>query len=278
MSKKPYVLCIMDGFGKNPSQHGNAIAMAKKPNLDKLMAECPYTYIGASGMDVGLPDGQMGNSEVGHTNMGAGRVVYQDLTRISKAFADGEAYKNEVLVGAMENAKDKALHLMGLVSPGGVHSHITHLYNLLEMAKEQGVSKVYVHAFLDGRDVPPASAAEDLEQLQAKMNELGVGKIASVMGRFYAMDRDNIWDRVEKAYAAMVYGEGVQATDAVAAVRASYETVDEDGKHLTDEFVLPTVVGNEGRVHSGESVIFFNFRPDRAREITRAFVDGIHRL
>ena len=273
MSKKPYVLCIMDGFGKNPSQHGNAIAMAKKPNLDKLMAECPYTYIGASGMDVGLPDGQMGNSEVGHTNMGAGRVVYQDLTRISKAFADGEAYKNEVLVGAMENAKDKALHLMGLVSPGGVHSHMTHLYNLLEMAKEQGVSKVYVHAFLDGRDVPPASAAEDLEQLQAKMNELGVGKIASVMGRFYAMDRDNIWDRVEKAYAAMVYGEGVQATDAVAAVRASYETVDEDGKHLTDEFVLPTVVGNEGRVQSGESVIFFNFRPDRAREITRAFVD-----
>ena len=273
MSKKPYVLCIMDGFGKNPSQHGNAIAMAKKPNLDKLMAECPYTYIGASGMDVGLPDGQMGNSEVGHTNMGAGRVVYQDLTRISKAFADGEAYKNEVLVGAMENAKDKALHLMGLVSPGGVHSHMTHLYNLLEMAKEQGVSKVYVHAFLDGRDVPPASAAEDLEQLQAKMNELGVGKIASVMGRFYAMDRDNIWDRVEKAYAAMVYGEGVQATDAVAAVRASYETVDEDGKHLTDEFVLPTVVGNEGRVHSGESVIFFNFRPDRAREMTRAFCD-----
>ena len=208
MSKKPYVLCIMDGFGKNPSQHGNAIAMAKKPNLDKLMAECPYTYIGASGMDVGLPDGQMGNSEVGHTNMGAGRVVYQDLTRISKAFADGEAYKNAVLVGAMENAKDKALHLMGLVSPGGVHSHMTHLYNLLEMAKEQGVSKVYVHAFLDGRDVPPASAAEYLEQLQAKMNELGVGKIASVMGRFYAMDRDNIWDRVEKAYAAMVYGEG----------------------------------------------------------------------
>ena len=243
MSKKPYVLCIMDGFGKNPSDHGNAIAMAKKPNLDKLMAECPYTYIGASGMDVGLPDGQMGNSEVGHTNMGAGRVVYQDLTRISKAFADGEAYKNAVLVGAME------------------------------MAKEQGVSKVYVHAFLDGRDVPPASAAEDLEQLQAKMNELGVGKIASVMGRFYAMDRDNIWDRVEKAYAAMVYGEGVQATDAVAAVRASYETVDEDGKHLTDEFVLPTVVGDEGRVQSGDSVIFFNFRPDRAREITRAFVD-----
>ena len=274
MSKKPVLLCIMDGFGWTPNEtYGNAVVAAKKPFLDSLMAKYPMTTIDASGMAVGLPDGQMGNSEVGHTNMGAGRVVYQDLTRISKAFADGEAYKNEVLVGAMENAKDKALHLMGLVSPGGVHSHMTHLYNLLEMAKEQGVSKVYVHAFLDGRDVPPASAAEDLEQLQAKMNELGVGKIASVMGRFYAMDRDNIWDRVEKAYAAMVYGEGVQATDAVAAVRASYETVDEDGKHLTDEFVLPTVVGNEGRVQSGESVIFFNFRPDRAREITRAFVD-----
>ena len=267
MSKKPYVLCIMDGFGNNPSQHGNAIAMAKKPNLDKLMAECPYTYIGASGMDVGLPDGQMGNSEVGHTNMGAGRVVYQDLTRISKAFADGEAYKNEVLVGAMENAKGKALHLMGLVSPGGVHSHITHLYNLLEMAKEQGVSKVYVHAFLDGRDVPPASAAEDLEQLQAKMNELGVGKIASVMGRFYAMDRDNIWDRVEKAYAAMVYGEGRRSDDPVAAVAESY------ANNITDEFMEPVVVDGDGTISDNDSIIFFNYRPDRAREITRAIVD-----
>ena len=273
MNKTPTTLIIMDGFGLSNDTVGNAVRAANTPVLDGLFAEYAHTTLQASGLDVGLPAGQMGNSEVGHTNMGAGRVVYQDLTRISKAFADGEAYKNEVLVGAMENAKGKALHLMGLVSPGGVHSHMTHLYNLLEMAKEQGVSKVYVHAFLDGRDVPPASAAEDLEQLQAKMNELGVGKIASVMGRFYAMDRDNIWDRVEKAYAAMVYGEGVQATDAVAAVRASYETVDEDGKHLTDEFVLPTVVGNEGRVHSGESVIFFNFRPDRAREITRAFVD-----
>lgn len=271
--KKTVVLCIMDGFGKNPSAHGNAIAMANKPNLDKLMAECPMTYIGASGMDVGLPDGQMGNSEVGHTNMGAGRVVYQPLTRITKAFADGEAAQNPALTGAMENAKQHALHLIGLVSPGGVHSHTDHLYGLLEMAKKSGVKNVFVHALLDGRDVPPASAAEYLAQLEEKMREIGVGKIASVMGRFYAMDRDNIWERVEKAYAAMVYGEGIQADHAVEAVRASYETVDEDGKHLTDEFVLPTVIGSDGRIQAEDSVIFFNFRPDRAREITRAFVD-----
>ena len=272
--KKPVVLCIMDGYGKNDSEYGNAIAMAKKPNLDRLAAECPMTYIGASGLDVGLPDGQMGNSEVGHTNIGAGRVVYQPLTRITKAFEDGEAYKNEALVSAMENAKSSALHLMGLVSPGGVHSHIEHLYCLLEMAKKHGVKNVYIHAILDGRDVPPASAADDLEALLKKTAEIGVGKIATVTGRFYAMDRDNIWERVEKAYAAFVYGEGVQADDPVKAVRESYETVDGDGKHLTDEFVLPTVIGgSEGRVKSGDSVIFFNFRPDRARQITRAFVD-----
>lgn len=271
--KKPVVLCIMDGFGKNDSDYGNAIAMAKKPNLDKLMAECPMTYIGASGMDVGLPDGQMGNSEVGHTNIGAGRVVYQPLTRITKAFADGEAQKNPALVSAMENAKDKALHLIGLVSPGGVHSHTDHLYGLLQMAKDSGVQNVYVHALLDGRDVPPASAVDYLEALEAEMSRIGVGKIASVMGRFYAMDRDNIWDRVEKAYAAIVYGEGIKADDAVKAVKASYEIIDEDGKHLTDEFVLPTVVGEGGRVQANDSVIFFNFRPDRAREITRTFVD-----
>jgi len=271
--KKPVVLCIMDGFGKNDSDYGNAIAMAKKPNLDKLMAECPMTYIGASGMDVGLPDGQMGNSEVGHTNIGAGRVVYQPLTRITKAFADGEAQKNPALVSAMENAKDKALHLIGLVSPGGVHSHTDHLYGLLQMAKDSGVQNVYVHALLDGRDVPPASAVDYLEALEAEMSKIGVGKIASVMGRFYAMDRDNIWDRVEKAYAAIVYGEGIKADDAVKAVKASYETIDEDGKHLTDEFVIPTVVGEGGRVQANDSVIFFNFRPDRAREITRTFVD-----
>ena len=271
--KKPVVLCIMDGFGKNDSDYGNAISMAATPNLDKLMAECPMTYIGASGMDVGLPDGQMGNSEVGHTNMGAGRVVYQPLTRITKAFADGEAYENPALCKAMENAKDKALHLIGLVSPGGVHSHTEHLYGLLEMAKKSGVQNVFVHALLDGRDVPPSSAVEYLAELEDKMKEIGVGKIASVMGRFYAMDRDNIWDRVEKAYAAIVYGEGIQAESAVDAVKASYETIDEDGKHLTDEFVLPTVIGNDGRVKENDSVIFFNFRPDRAREITRTFVD-----
>lgn len=271
--KKPVVLCIMDGFGKNDSDYGNAIAMAKTPNLDKLMAECPMTYIGASGMDVGLPDGQMGNSEVGHTNMGAGRVVYQPLTRITKAFADGEAYENPALCSAMNNAKNKALHLIGLVSPGGVHSHTEHLYGLLEMAKKNGAENVYVHALLDGRDVPPSSAVDYLEELEAKMKEIGVGKIASVMGRFYAMDRDNIWDRVEKAYAAIVYGEGIQADDAVKAVKESYETIDEDGKHLTDEFVLPTVIGTDGRVKENDSVIFFNFRPDRAREITRTFVD-----
>lgn len=271
--KKPVVLCIMDGFGKNDSDYGNAIAMAKKPNLDKLMAECPTTYIAASGLDVGLPKGQMGNSEVGHTNIGAGRIVYQPLTRITKAFEDGDAYRNDVLLGAMENAKCRSLHLIGLVSPGGVHSHTEHLYGLLEMAKKHGVTNVFVHAILDGRDVPPSSAVEYLEELEAKMNETGVGKIASVMGRFYAMDRDNIWDRVEKAYAAMVYGEGIHSDDAVKAVKASYETVDEDGKHLTDEFVLPTVIGEEGRVQQNDSVIFFNFRPDRAREITRAFVD-----
>lgn len=271
--KKPVVLCIMDGFGKNDSDYGNAIAMAETPNLDKLMAECPMTYIGASGMDVGLPDGQMGNSEVGHTNIGAGRVVYQPLTRITKAFADGEAYENPALCSAMENAKDKALHLIGLVSPGGVHSHTEHLYGLLEMAKKNGVENVFVHALLDGRDVPPSSAVDYLAELEAKMKEIGVGRIASVMGRFYAMDRDNIWDRVEKAYAAIVYGEGIQADVAVEAVKASYETIDEDGKHLTDEFVLPTVIGEGGRVQENDSVIFFNFRPDRAREITRTFVD-----
>ena len=272
--KKPVVLCIMDGYGKNDSDYGNAIAMAKKPNLDRLMAQYPMTYIGASGLDVGLPNGQMGNSEVGHTNIGAGRVVYQPLTRITKAFEDGEAEKNPALKGAMDNAKGKALHLIGLVSPGGVHSHMEHLYHLLQMAKNNGVENVYVHALLDGRDVAPASAVEYLAELEDKMTEIGVGKIASVMGRFYAMDRDNIWDRVEKAYAAIVYGEGIQADNAVDAVKASYETVDEDGKHLTDEFVIPTVIGgSEGRVKADDSVIFFNFRPDRAREITRTFVD-----
>lgn len=272
--KKPLVLCIMDGFGHNPSDYGNAVVAAKTPNLDKLMAENPYTFIGASGMDVGLPDGQMGNSEVGHTNIGAGRVVYQELTRITKSIQDGDFFTNEVLVGAVENCKKNstALHLIGLLSDGGVHSHNTHLYGLLELAKKNGLEKVYIHCLLDGRDVPPASGVQYIEELQEKIKEIGVGEIASVMGRFYAMDRDNIWDRVHLAYSAIADGEGIKAESPVEAVKKSYETIDEDGKNLTDEFVIPTVF-TDAKVNENDSVIFFNFRPDRAREITRTFVD-----
>ncbi len=273
--KKPVVLTIMDGFGINPVNEGNAIFSAATPNLDRIMSENPATAIGASGMDVGLPDGQMGNSEVGHTNIGAGRVVYQELTRITKSAKDGDIYTNEALCGAIENCKAKgsALHFMGLLSDGGVHSHIEHLYALVDMAKKAGLSRVYIHALLDGRDVPPASAADFIDACNAKLAEIGVGKIATVMGRFYGMDRDNRWDRVGLAYAALVYGEGNQTDDAAAAVRKSYETIDGDGKYLTDEFVLPTVVEGTERIKSGDSVVFFNFRPDRAREITRTFVD-----
>ncbi len=273
--KKPLVLTIMDGFGFNPVKEVNAIEAAKTPNLDKIFAECPTTAIGASGMDVGLPDGQMGNSEVGHTNIGAGRVVYQELTRITKAAKDGEMQKNEALVAAIENckAKNSALHLMGLLSDGGVHSHIEHLYALVQMAKDSGLERIYIHGLLDGRDVPPASAADFIDAANAELAKIGAGKIATVMGRFYGMDRDNRWDRVGKAYAALVYGEGILTDDAAAAVRKSYETVDEDGKNLTDEFVLPTIVEGTERIKSCDSVIFFNFRPDRAREITRTFVD-----
>ncbi len=273
--KKPVVLTIMDGFGINPVNEGNAIFSAATPNLDRIMSENPATAIGASGMDVGLPDGQMGNSEVGHTNIGAGRVVYQELTRITKSAKDGDIYSNEALCGAVENCKAKgsALHFMGLLSDGGVHSHIEHLYALVDMAKKAGLSRVYIHALLDGRDVPPASAADFIDACNAKLAEIGVGKIATVMGRFYGMDRDNRWDRVGLAYAALVYGEGNQTDDAAAAVRKSYETIDGDGKYLTDEFVLPTVVEGTERIKSGDSVVFFNFRPDRAREITRTFVD-----
>ena len=273
--KKPLVLTIMDGFGFNENKVVNAIAAANTPHLDKIFDTCPTTSIGASGMDVGLPDGQMGNSEVGHTNMGAGRVVYQELTRITKSAKDGDMKQNEAFVAAIDNVKKNgsALHLMGLLSDGGVHSHTEHLYALVQMAKDAGVNEIYVHALLDGRDVPPASAADFIAAATAKFAEIGAGKIATVMGRFYGMDRDNRWDRVEKAYAALVYGEGVQADDAEAAVRASYETIDGDGKNLTDEFVLPTVISGTKRIASGDSMIFFNFRPDRAREITRTFVD-----
>ena len=267
--KKPVALIIMDGFGYNPDSYGNAIADAKKPNLDKLFAECPHTLIGASGLDVGLPDGQMGNSEVGHTNIGAGRVVYQMLVKISKSIKEGTIRKNPAIVGAVENCvkNGSALHLMGLLSDGGVHSHIEHLFGLMEMAKDMGVEKIYVHAFLDGRDVPPTSGAEYMEKLVEETQRIGAGKVATVMGRFYAMDRDNAWDRVEKAYAAMVYGEGVEGCCPVGAIKKSYE------EGITDEFMVPTVLDKEGTIKAGDSVIFFNFRPDRARQITRAFVD-----
>ena len=266
--KKPLILMILDGFGISLDA-GNAIVSAKTPNLGKIFGENPITKIGASGMDVGLPDGQMGNSEVGHTNIGAGRVVYQELTRITKSIEDGDFFQNEALTKAIENAKnnDSSLHLMGLLSNGGVHSHNTHLYGLLELAKKAGLKKVYVHAFLDGRDVPPSSAKDFVVECEEEMAKIGVGKIATVMGRYYAMDRDNRWDRVEKAYSAMVYGEGEKADTAPNAVQASYD------KDTTDEFVLPTVIEGGDTIKANDSVVFFNFRPDRAREITRTLVD-----
>lgn len=273
MSKKPTVLMILDGYGLNAKTEGNAVAEGKTPVMDKLMAEYPFVKGNASGMAVGLPDGQMGNSEVGHLNMGAGRIVYQDLTKITKAIQDGDFFENKALLAACENAKknDSALHMFGLVSDGGVHSHNTHIYGLLELAKRQGLKKVYVHCFLDGRDTPPASGKEYVEELVAKMQEIGVGEVASVMGRYYAMDRDNRWDRVEKAYRAMVFGEGEQAASGPEGIQASYD------KDTTDEFVLPTVVMKDGApvatIKDNDSIIFFNFRPDRAREITRTFCD-----
>ena len=274
--KKPVLLCIMDGFGKNPSDYGNAVVAAATPNLDKIFSENPCTFIGASGMDVGLPDGQMGNSEVGHTNIGAGRVVYQELTRITKSIKDGDFFENEALTGAMENClkNGSALHLMGLLSDGGVHSHNTHMYAIVELAKKMGVKEVYLHCLLDGRDVPPTSGADFVAEAKAELEKIGLGKIATVMGRYYAMDRDNRWERVEKAYAAMVYGEGNKNADPVAAVRASYEEIDSEGKNITDEFVIPTVCTENAVIKANDSVVFYNFRPDRAREITRTFVDG----
>lgn len=259
----------MDGFGINPGAKGNAIEAANTPNLTKLFKENPFTTIGASGLDVGLPDGQMGNSEVGHTNIGAGRVVYQMLVKISKSIQDGEFFNIKVLKDAMENCKKNgtALHLMGLLSDGGVHSHIEHLFGLLEMAKREGLDKVYVHCIMDGRDVSVTSGVGFIKDLQAEMAKLGTGKIASISGRYYAMDRDFAWDRVEKAYSAMVYGEGVMNSDPVKAMEESY------ANDVTDEFIVPTVVDKDGMIKGGDSVVFFNFRPDRARQITRAFVD-----
>ena len=273
MSKKPTVLMILDGYGLNDEKKANAVSEGKTPVMDKLMAECPFVKGYASGMAVGLPDGQMGNSEVGHLNMGAGRIVYQELTRITKEIEDGEFFKNEALLKAINNCNEinSDLHLFGLLSDGGVHSHITHMYGILELAKREGINNVYLHAFLDGRDTAPTSGKGFVEEAQNKMKEIGVGKIATVMGRYYVMDRDNRWDRVEKAYKAMVEGVGEQADDALTAVQQSYD------KGENDEFVLPTVITENGSpvatVKDKDSVIFYNFRPDRAREITRAFCD-----
>ncbi|MBR2401728.1 MAG: 2,3-bisphosphoglycerate-independent phosphoglycerate mutase, partial [Lachnospiraceae bacterium] len=273
MSKKPVVLMILDGYGLNEKTEANAVAQGKTPVMDKLMKECPFVRGNASGMAVGLPDGQMGNSEVGHLNMGAGRIVYQELTRITKEIMDGTFFENPALLKAVENCKanNSALHLMGLLSDGGVHSHNTHLYGLLELAKRNGLEKVYVHCFLDGRDTPPASCKDFAIQLADKMEEIGVGKIASVMGRYYAMDRDNNYDRVKLAYDAMTKGEGLTAACGICGIQASYD------KDETDEFVKPTCAVENGKpvavVEDKDSVIFFNFRPDRAREITRAFCD-----
>lgn len=274
-------LLILDGFGYRKEKEGNAIKTDGVANIKALWDSYPHTLLQASGMDVGLPAGQMGNSEVGHLNIGAGRIVYQEFTRISKSIDDGEFFQNPAFLGAVENCKkhDSALHLMGLCSDGGVHSHLTHLYALVKLAKDHGLTKVFVHCFMDGRDVPPTSGKGYVEQVDAKLKELGVGRIATVMGRYYAMDRDNRFERVEKAYAALTYGEGLTASSAEEAMQQSYDA------GVTDEFVVPTVVLTDGKptatIQAQDSVIFYNFRPDRAREISRAYIfedfDGFER-
>ncbi|WP_373228951.1 2,3-bisphosphoglycerate-independent phosphoglycerate mutase [Cohnella sp.] len=271
---KPVALIILDGFGLRESIHGNAVAQANKPNFDRYWSSYPHTTLTACGEAVGLPEGQMGNSEVGHLNIGAGRIVYQDLTRISKSIRDQDFYDNSTLLGAVRHAKtnDKKLHLYGLVSDGGVHSHIAHLFALLELAKKEGLEQVYIHAFLDGRDVSPDSAAGYLTQLQATIDQLGIGRIATVQGRYYAMDRDKRWERTEKSYRAMVYGDGPSAYDPIQAVKESYE------KSVFDEFVMPTVIlGTDdkpvGLVEPEDAVIFFNFRPDRAIQLSNVFTN-----
>ncbi len=267
--KTPTTLIIMDGFGLGPKYPGNAVENTPKPHLENIFKECPGCRLSASGLDVGLPEGQMGNSEVGHTNIGAGRVVFQDLPHISRDIDSGEFFKNPAYLEAMEHCREwgTALHLMGLLSDGGVHSHITHLFALVKMAKEQGLEKVYVHCFLDGRDVPPSSGKSYVEQLQAKLDELGTGRIATVMGRYYAMDRDKRWDRVQRAYDAIALGEGIFEEDPAAAVQKSYDS------GVTDEFMEPVVCAKGAQIRDNDSIIFYNFRPDRAREITRCFVD-----
>ena len=273
MNDKLTMLMILDGFGENPKVEGNAVKQAKTPNIDKLMKKYPSTHISASGMAVGLPEGQMGNSEVGHTNIGAGRIVYQELTRITKSIEDGDFFANVELVKAIENCKknNSKLHILGLLSDGGVHSHNRHLYGLLELAKRRDFENVYIHCFLDGRDTPPASAENYIQELEEKMKEKGVGKIATLSGRFYAMDRDKRWQRIQKAYDAMVYGKGIKSGSSINAIEKSYQ------KEVFDEFVEPTVITNgenpTATIEDGDSVIFYNFRPDRAREITRALVD-----
>ena len=266
---KPLVMVIMDGYAVSQDVIGNAIKAAKTPVLDALYASCPHTLLSASGEDVGLPAGQIGNSEVGHTNIGAGRVVYQDLPRISREIESGEFFKNPALLHAADSCKSSggALHLMGLVSPGGVHSHTDHLFGLIELAKRNGLTKVYIHCFTDGRDVPPVSGKASIEACVQKCNELGVGKIATIIGRFYAMDRDNRWERVEAAYNALVLGKGTFESDPVCAMQQSYDA------GITDEFIKPVICDKDGMIKGGDSIIFFNFRPDRAREITRAFIE-----
>ena len=270
MNKKLTMLMILDGYGHNDKTEGNAVYCAKTPVMDELLSKYPNTLIEASGMNVGLPEGQMGNSEVGHTNIGAGRIVYQELTRITKSITDGDFFANEALLKAINNCKENgsALHLFGLLSDGGVHSHINHLFALIELAKKNGLTKVFVHGFMDGRDVSPTSGIEYVKALEEKMKEIGVGKIGVLSGRYYAMDRDNRWDRVEKAYAALCYGEGEMEEDAIEAMQKSYDN------GITDEFIVPTVISKDAKISANDSVICFNFRPDRAREITRTFVDS----
>ena len=275
MSKKPVVLMILDGYGLNDKCEANAVCEGKTPVMDQLMSQCPYVKGQASGMAVGLPEGQMGNSEVGHLNMGAGRIVYQELTRITKSIQDGDFFANKAFMAAVENCKKNhsSLHLYGLVSDGGVHSHNTHIYGLLELAKRNGLDQVYVHCFLDGRDTPPSSGKDYVADLEAEMQKIGVGQVASVAGRYYAMDRDKNWDRIKIAYDALTKGEGVTSDSATGAIQASYD----EGK--TDEFVIPTVVLKDGApvatIKDNDSIIFYNFRPDRAREITHVFCDNV---
>ncbi len=266
---KPVTLIIMDGFGISDQIEGNAVACASTPNIDRLERDYPYTTLGAAGLDVGLPEGQMGNSEVGHLNLGAGRIVYQDYTRINQAIVDGSFMTNPVLTDAVDVAKERgiSLHLMGLLSDGGVHSHNTHLYALLEMARERSLEQVYIHAILDGRDVPPKSAFTYLCELEEKIKSIGVGNVATVSGRYYTMDRDQRWDRIEMAYRAMTNGEGFRAKSPEEAVEEGYR------RGENDEFIKPTIVDPDGLIDEDDSVIFFNFRPDRARQITKAFVD-----